>query len=461
MKKIIVFISFFFQAISADDRACINSDSLPCLAMDNMDKLPKNDKCDPVDEKNCEISDLIDEEISTCRLEMVDPEDAGDLQYSKRLNPDARCYPVIRRYINVYRNRIVGESAGNPTCVPAPKNVKSPKKQFLCGSQGSRCACDTGIPDPMDPEYFLKHKCRCQWFVDYCSIPNVCVGPGAQCTTINQGSQRVTCQGGTINHCVVNPKLCKSKEYCVELEDKDMTWERDEEKEGEGFACIAKDVAAMLPEAPFCNFRGIRANMRTAPFDGVDKCCYHHLNCGLQDRTVDQVASGSSDYLFGNRPCYCNVEFRNCLMKVAEERKGKKEDKMKAMATALVSIVDKISICSMDDSGRCDPRKPDTCNKGDLISQDMAHCKVNCKTGPLLPIEHRACRIRQCHPKNNVKEGGGRIVDVTYHHESSRCDAVKGLPVRCGMKQTRCVCDGKPTTKYFTDRCRCQFWPME
>merc|ERR1712136_682742 len=254
MKKSIVLLLFFFQSIFTDDRACRNSESLPCLALDNLEKLPKNDKCDPVEKKDCKISDLIDDEISKCRLEMVDPEDAGDLQYSKRLNPDARCYPVIRRYINVYRNRIVAESEGNPRCVPAPLNVTSPRNKFLCGSKGSRCACDTGLPDPMDPNYFLKHKCRCQWFVDYCSISDVCVGPEATCTTINQGSQRVTCKGGTLNQCVVNPKLCKSQEYCVELEDKDMTWERDEEKEGQGFACIAKDVARMLSAAPFCDF---------------------------------------------------------------------------------------------------------------------------------------------------------------------------------------------------------------
>ena len=94
-------------------------------------------------------------------------------------------------------------------------------------------------------------------------------------------------------------------------------------------------------------------------------------------------------------------------------------------------------VCSMDDSGKCNPKIPSSCEKGDLIDKEIAHCKVNCKSGPLLPIELRSCRIRKCIPPNNLKQS--RIIDVPYYKESSRCDAMKGLPVECGLEQTRCV----------------------
>ena len=185
--------------------------------------------------------------------------------------------------------------------------------------------------------------------------------------------------------------------------------------------------------------------MLTKPVNALDYCCYNHLIC----RRKNAVYGG---YLFQSRPCYCHVEFRKCLIKQKSYRN------MKNFADALTPIVESIKICSMEDSGPCDPRKPATCQKGDLISASIAHCRVNCKTGPLLPIEIRSCRIRQCVPHRHIATQ--RIIDVPHHRESSRCDAVKGLPVTCGFKNTRCVCDGKPDATYFTDRCRCQYWPM-
>ena len=438
--KIILLLSFFFRSSLGDDNACINSNKLPCLALLNLNRLPKNDKCDPIKSKNCDMSDLIDEKVSSCQLSMVDQitDKKDHIQRSKRLNKEARCYPTIREYINVFRTRIVDQSTGNPTC------VSNTAKPFVCGTKGSRCICDTGLPDPADPDYFLNHKCRCQWFADYCSVSDICTGKDSKCSTIDQV---LSCGGGSISHCIVNPTLCAADEKCVELEDKGMEWKRGEERVGEGFSCINKNTADDLPETPFCNFQREFKNMKLKPLNGVDKCCYHHLLCATQQNSIG--------YLFGNKPCYCNVDFRHCLSKQTSHT----NKKLRGIAKALVKIVDEIKICTMDDSGKCDPRKSESCSKGDLIDPSIAHCKVNCATGPLLPIELRSCRIRQCHPKNS-KGRRGRIVDVTLHQESSRCDAVKDTPVQCGFEHTRCVCDGQPTTPFFTDRCRCQYWPM-
>ena len=126
----------------------------------------------------------------------------------------------------------------------------------------------------------------------------------------------------------------------------------------------------------------------------------------------------------------------------------------------LLKVLDKVSHCEMDDGQRCDPTRPWTCRKGDLIRPNLAHCKIDCSTGPLLPIYLRACAIRQCKAPFQERTVN-RVVDVPRNEESSLCRPVKGLPVECGAlgTDTRCVCDGKPTGSDFTDHCRCQFWP--
>ena len=84
----------------------------------------------------------------------------------------------------------------------------------------------------------------------------------------------------------------------------------------------------------------------------------------------------------------------------------------------------------MNDTGKCNPIKPVHCIKGDLICPSIAHCKINCKSGPSLPIEKRSCKIRQCTlPHNSLRV---RVIDPPQHHESSLCDPVKGLPLECG-----------------------------
>ena len=254
----------------------------------------------------------------------------------------------------------------------------------------------------------------------------------------------VICIKGSTNQCVANPLLCSNKEYCVELEDKDMTWEAMQEKEGYGYACIKKNIFEQVKIlTPYCNFYRSKHNMKTKPINGLDYCCYQHLICSNKNKEP-------GGYLFKNRPCYCIPQFRKCLIKQKAIRK------VKNIADGLLPIVGSIRVCSMDETGQCDPRRKESCQKGDLIDPNVAHCRVNCRTGPLLPIEIRSCRIRRCSPQNNLR--AQRVIDVPYYRESSRCDAVDKLPVKCGFKNTRCVCDGKPSYTHFTDRCRCQYW---
>ena len=289
---------------------------------------------------------------------------------------------------------------------------------------------------------------RCQWFVDYCGIPNICSPSTAKC----QVTDKLRCAGGSLNQCLVEPTLCQSKNsYCVELDDEDSSWSKGSAEVGNGFSCINKPVFhRLIKQAPYCNFnktdhvvfpsrRGFRK-----PGTYLDYCCYSHLVC-----TKEGGQAGG--YLFKNRPCYCNLLFRKCLLSL------KNDFGLWKSAKSLVPIINDVKICSIDDSGKCFPLKPETCNKGDLIAPSIAHCKVNCKTGPLLSIELRSCKIRKCIPPNNLATN--RVIDVPFYRESSRCEPVSGLLVDCGMKHTRCVCDGKPTTRQFTDGCRCQYWP--
>ena len=236
--------------------------------------------------------------------------------------------------------------------------------------------------------------------------------------------------------------------YCVELEDRGLRWTQGKEVEGEGFACINKALFKGVKElAPYCDFNNtdipVSGSSAKRPKKGIDTCCYQYLVCVKRG---DKVGG----YLFKMRPCYCRELFKKCLI----EEKG--DRKFRPFANALIEIVDSIKECTMTD-GKCNPLQPQTCQKGDLIDPSLAHCKVNCKTGPLLPIQFRSCRIRKCKPMNDMD--GKRVIDITYHKESSRCDSVPNLLISCGLHHTRCVCDGEPTIMSFTDRCRCQYWP--
>jgi len=283
--------------------------------------------------------------------------------------------------------------------------------------------------------------------VDYCSIPNICSKGTTRCLA----TTHLKCHGGSVNQCIANPTLCLDQaSYCVEMDDtEEVVWKNKLEKIGEGFACIKKTTFDKFSNnAPFCNFN--KTNHVVLPGKGfvkpgsnLDYCCYRYLIC---------VSKGDNlgGYLFKERPCYCTAGMRKCL-KDLETDYSLWED-----ARELLAVVDEVKICTFDDSGRCNPLTPVLCQKGDLISKVTAHCKVNCATGPLLPIEKRSCLLRKCIPPNNRYDW--RVIDVTNYRESSRCEPVKNLPLDCGMKHTRCVCDGMPDDKK-SDGCRCQFWP--
>lgn len=289
---------------------------------------------------------------------------------------------------------------------------------------------------------------RCQWFVDYCEIENVCSSSTKRCIA----SPQVQCVGGSINQCLIEPTLCQSTEgYCVELDDHNVLWSKGNAEIGMGFSCLKKTTYKQLvKQAPYCDFD--KTDHIVLPSDTgfvkpgtfLDYCCYSHLVCEKEGHPL-------GGYLFKERPCYCNTLFRKCLLDL------KNDFSLWKIAEAMTFVIEDVKLCSLDDTGKCNPLKPQTCNKGDLIAPSIAQCKVNCRSGPLLDIEKRSCKIRKCIPPNNLPNN--RVIDVPFYKESSRCDPVPGLFVLCGMEQTRCVCDGKPTSRYFTDGCRCQYWP--
>lgn len=301
--------------------------------------------------------------------------------------------------------------------------------------------------------FFSYH--RCQFFVNLCRIPKVCAnraickmwGSELRCEC---GSHKKDCKPG-VNQCRANPGLCVDEEnMCIELYDNNMGWSIGNEKEGDGFACISTDTVKSLKDnTHYCD-----VSMETftriggvEPRNELDLCCYRMLTCAGGESIP------SKGTVFSYRPCYCNVEFRKCLLEVAHDLKYKKK------AQDMIRVVDSITHCSIDDGEQCDPARPWTCKKGDLINPKIAHCVIDCKTGPLLPIWARACAIRQCRPPHH--QDHLRIVDVPLIEESSICKPVEKLPVVCGNRDTntRCVCDGKPNRADFTDRCRCQYWP--
>ena len=288
---------------------------------------------------------------------------------------------------------------------------------------------------------------RCQWFIDYCSISGVCSNDSKCITT---GSY-VLCAGGTVNQCTIKPDLCESiNSYCVELDDKAETkWDVGPGNEGNGFLCIDKLLFENLNrEAPYCNLNMTNIVLQgvgfRVPLDGPDYCCYAHLVCVKKG---DKLGG----FLLKPRPCYCLSEFKKCLSSI------RSNNRLKNLADSLITVLSKILDCTFDDTGKCNPKVQSSCEKGDLIDPKIAHCKINCLTGPMLPIEIRSCRIRRCTPPNNLN--GARVIDVPFYLESSRCDFVENLPIECGYENTRCVCDGLPPGTAFTDGCRCQYWP--
>jgi len=406
--------------------------------------------CDPYSEKGCLMNEVIDPKIASCRLEIT--RNYG-LKQGYKINPDLRCTPSVLSYINIYTTRISGGVTGVAQCVAEVYG-----KKLVCGEKGTRCICEpssldrnrqtaTGVQNGFFFDRTSKNGCRCEWFVDMCDIIDMCSAETSQCVTSNS---YVQCKGGSVNQCHGNPRLCEEyNSYCVELDDRDTKWQLKNEIEGEGYACISKDsFDNMIGVAKYCNFNvtdhkvtggGVRR-----PEKGLETCCYQHLVCANNNK-------GLGGYLFRERPCYCNTEFKKCLMKQQDNVQ------YRSIANNIITILDFIKYCQMDDSGKCDPLKPGSCTKGDLIDPSIAHCRINCKTGPLLPIQLRACRTRQCTPIHALPHK--RNIDITHFTESSRCDAVPKLPVSCGEHHTRCACDSQPTVDYFTDKCRCQYWP--
>ena len=215
----------------------------------------------------------------------------------------------------------------------------------------------------------------------------------------------------------------------------------------EGYACLhVEDIKFISRSTNFCALTGAMLNVSKTPLNYIDVCCQRQLKCD------DDASSGIHGNIMTHRPCHCNTDFRKCL-----QRYGKIAV-YKDLADAVLRAVNQLKSCQIRDGTSCNPNNPETCRKGDLIDPKYAHCRVNCKTGPLLPIGQRMCRIRQCNPPNYVE--GVRVIDVPNRATSSVCEPVRNLPYVCGKGDTRCVCDGKPAGSAFSDRCRCQFWPF-
>ncbi|XP_046860249.1 uncharacterized protein LOC124453479 [Xenia sp. Carnegie-2017] len=252
-----------------------------------------------------------------------------------------------------------------------------------------------------------------------------------------------------INQCTTNPSVCldENKE-CIELHDELPSWNMEGGKHDEGYACVdVEDIKYLSRSTNFCTLKGKIANSTKNALNYVDTCCRNQLKCNKNN------AKDVQGNIMSHRPCHCNVEFRKCL------RRYVTISVYKDLANTVLRAINQLKNCEIRDGSACNPSKPKTCRKGDLIDPKYAHCKVNCRTGPLLPIGQRMCRIRQCKPPNYVE--GVRIIDIPNHRTSSICQPVRRLRYLCGKGDTRCVCDGKPRGEIFTDRCRCQFWPLK
>ena len=104
-------------------------------------------------------------------------------------------------------------------------------------------------------------------------------------------------------------------------------------------------------------------------------------------------------------------------------------------------------------SYNCDPRQLGSCNKGDLISTNIADCR-------------RDSLIITCDPINDhFLSSVIDIPDVNRH--GVNCIASFHLPIICGNTgtDTRCVCDKAVDIKRpkatLANQCRCQYWPND
>lgn len=258
------------------------------------------------------------------------------------------------------------------------------------------------------------------------------------------------CRPG-INQCKANPGLCLDEgKICIELYDTNVGWLIGNEQKGDGFACIlAGTVKSLATVTHYCDISQETFSRigGVEPKNELDLCCYQMLTCAGGESIPKKGT------IFSYRPCYCNVEFRKCLFTAAFD------PKFKGNVEQMVEVLNNLAHCIIDDGVQCDPVRPWTCQKGDLINPKFAHCAIDCRTGPVLPIWARACALRQCKPPYHRENL--RIIDVPRMEESSICKPVEDLPILCGNRETntRCVCDGKPSRSDFTDRCRCQYWP--
>lgn len=295
----------------------------------------------------------------------------------------------------------------------------------------------------------------CQYFIDFCSVSNVCRDPRAVCATQNNlvtctcpAKSSKTCALG-INQCATDPSLCTNDNAeCIELYDQLSHWKMGGEKSNEGYACVnVEDIKLLKRSTQYCTVSSSdNLSAKHKATNHIDACCFRHLICASEDKTV-------TGNIMSYRPCYCNSGFRKCLTRY------QKVSVYRHIASAALNVLNQLKTCEIDEGTTCNPRQPETCRKGDFISPKVAHCRIDCKSGPLLPIGQRMCRIRQCKPPDHVE--GVRIVDVPESKTSSLCVAVRSVPFLCGRGDTRCVCDGRPAALAFTDRCRCQFWPLQ
>ncbi|KAJ7372449.1 hypothetical protein OS493_018956 [Desmophyllum pertusum] len=384
-----ILIFSIFPWIVTSTGVCDEKPSLiQCVALKNQYILPLQNSCNPL-KRNCETGDLVDPRVATCHVEF-----SGNVFHSlvdrDQVGYGYRCFPSIPNP-DMYHRRNVGPSYGEPRCVPTNFDRYG---TFVCGEHGTRCVCDA---PPEKNEYgtqWLKHECRCQYFVNLCRIPKVCAHRGnckmwgselrCECPANNKH-----CRPG-INQCRANPGLCVDEgKMCVELYDTNVGWMIGNEQKGDGFGCISTGtVDSLMKVTHYCDISKETFTRRggVEPKNELDLCCYRMLTCAGGE-SIPKKGS-----IFSYRPCYCNVEFRKCLLAVAYD------SKFKSKVEHMVEVVNSMAYCQIDDGVQCDPVRPWTCKKGDLINPKIAHCKIDCKTGPLLPIWARACAIRQCKP---------------------------------------------------------------
>ena len=94
----------------------------------------------------------------------------------------------------------------------------------------------------------------------------------------------------------------------------------------------------------------------------------------------------------------------------------------------------------------CDPYVAGNCRKGDWVAEDIARCKYS------KSIAHPL----SCDAQND--HYASWVVDVAV---GDRCKPLTGYLIRCGERNTRCVCsDYNPYLMLGElNECKCQYWP--